>query len=157
MTLLQQSRHGVAPTNATAFRRTLLALVGIMLTAGLLSGCNSRELGGLSHQLVNNERVQRGGDYLRWDDEAADKAQRWAEQMARDYAASHSDLSAGLTSNWRYLGENVGAARSIDEAHKAFMRSSAHRDTILSARYDRVGIGIAERNGMVFVAQVFIG
>ncbi|MBV8929616.1 MAG: hypothetical protein JO152_10875, partial [Mycobacteriaceae bacterium] len=63
----------------------------------------------------------------------------------------------GISGNWTTLGENVGVGPDVDGVHRAFMNSPRHRAGILSPRYHSMGIGIAVRNGMVFIAQEFRG
>ena len=73
--------------------------------------------------------------------------------------ATGGKYAAGIggNTNWRYLAENVGWARSVGEMHSLFMASPAHRASILDGRYSRVGTGVAIRNGRYYVVQVFGG
>jgi uncharacterized protein YkwD len=140
-------------------RRTVQTglVLAIALFSLVLTGCNNAQQAALSQSLVNGSRQDQGASPLGWDETAAAKAQAWADHMAATNTLSHSTLSAGMGGGWTYLGENVGVGNSIDEVHRALMNSSSHRATILSGRYSSVGIGVAERNGKLFVAQVFKG
>jgi uncharacterized protein YkwD len=66
-------------------------------------------------------------------------------------------LTAGVETDWRVLGENVGAAGSVGDVHALFMNSAPHRRSILDGRFDRVGTGVTEAQGRYYVVQVFAG
>jgi uncharacterized protein YkwD len=147
------------PTQNRTARHTLRAslVLAIALFSLVLTGCNASQQAALSQSMVNTERERAGAAPLAWDVTAANKAQAWADNMAARNTISHSNLTDGMGDGWSYLGENVGVGNSVDEVHKALMRSSSHRATIMAGRYSSVGIGVAERNGKLFVAQVFKG
>ena len=94
---------------------------------------------------------------MAWDDNAAAKAQAWAQHLAATKSLAHSNLTDGISGNWNTLGENVGFASSVDGAHAGFMNSPKHRDAILSPSYTSVGIGAAQNGGIWYVVQVFRG
>ena len=131
-----------------------LCLIGI-ITLG--TACSPRELGGRVHGLINAERADRGIPALQWNDNAASKAQEWAESMASRRAISHSVLTDGIDGGWTSLGENVGYAGNVDQTHRGFMNSPRHAAAILNGQYKEVGIGVAERDGMFYVVEVFRG
>ena len=110
---------------------------------GVMGGPMARHLVKAGHELAGYNR-------------SPAKAQAWAEQMARTGQVSHSNLRDGAP-GFRYLGENVGWARSVGEMHSLFMASSSHRATIVSGRYTKVGTGVAIVNGRYYVVQVFGG
>ena len=84
-----------------------------------------------------------------------DKAQSWAQYLARIGYLKHSNLSSGVPSNWRALAENVGYGSRIGTVHTAFMRSSGHRANILG-NYTHVGTGVAKNGDRVYVVHVFM-
>lgn len=133
---------------------TTLCLLGLVTTA---AGCKPNQFSGRAHALINNERAKRGLGALEWDENAADKAQAWAQKLAASRSLSHSRLTDGIDGNWTVLGENVGFARSVDDTHVGFMNSPKHRDAILNGSYTSVGVGIAENRGLVYVVEVFRG
>lgn len=139
------------------FRIVTLVAVALMVLVGATTGCTPRELGGRSQGLANHERARRGLGELAWDQNAADKAQAWAEKLAASRTLQHSRLTEGITGNWKVLGENVGFARSVDDTHIGFMNSPKHRDAILNGEFTAVGVGVAEARGVVYVVQVFRG
>jgi len=147
----------VATRRRSSYRLVALMTVCLLGVTAFATGCTSRELGGRSHALINAERARRGLPELAWDDNAADKAQAWAERLAASRSLAHSRLADGIDAGWQVLGENVGFARSVDEAHTGFMNSPKHRDAILNGSYTSVGVGIAESGGLLYVVQVFRG
>ena len=140
----------------SSFRVVTLALLCIL---GLISstGCLSREQAGRSLTLVNTERARRGLPELGWDENAAIKAQAWAERLAATRTLQHSRLTDGIFGTWNALGENVGFARTVDETHVGFMNSPRHRDAILNGQFSAMGVGVASNGGLTFVVQVFRG
>jgi uncharacterized protein YkwD len=53
-------------------------------------------------------------------------------------------------------GENVAHALDVARAHRALWASPSHRENLLQARFDRIGIGIAlDPDGSIWVCEVF--
>jgi len=53
-------------------------------------------------------------------------------------------------------GENVAHALDVSRAHRALWASPSHRENLLQARFDKIGIGIAEdADGSIWVCEVF--
>jgi uncharacterized protein YkwD len=60
--------------------------------------------------------------------------------------------------NWSRWGENVGMTSSpLFTLQSAFMRSAEHRRNILDRRFARVGIGVAQVDGISWVTVIFYG
>lgn len=138
-------------------RRSAVPLAALVAIAVLAAGCTRNPEAHESSVLVNNERRNRGIPELFINEELTDKAQKWAEHMAARGAVSHSNLRAGLSPGWRYVGENVGWARSVGEMHSLFMASSPHRSAMLDSRYSSYGVGVAVVNGRYYTVHVFAG
>lgn len=152
------NRHRTSPAVVRRNRSAAVLLVLAAVLGGLVStGCTVKELGIRSLVLANQERARQGVSPLYWDDESAAKAEAWATQMANTGGVSHSEITDGISSDWRVLGENVGMGNSIEQIHSAFMRSPSHRGALLAGKYRFVGVGVAERDGRIYVAQVFRG
>lgn len=57
---------------------------------------------------------------------------------------------------FRGAGENIAHHATVEKAQAAFMTSQGHRRNILSAVWEKVGIGICyDRNGYIFATQLF--
>jgi uncharacterized protein YkwD len=138
-------------------RALVLPLAAALVLALVGASCTRNGAAFESFQRINSEREGRGLRALTLDQTLINKAQSWVDQMAASGRVSHSVLTQGAGSGWSVLGENVGQARSIGEAHALFMNSPAHRGAILDGRYNRVGTGVTERGGRYYVVQVFAG
>jgi len=112
---------------------------------------------------VNAERKAQGIPALAWDDALAVAARSHAAEMARRNSVAHvlpdepslpaRATRAGVRFSW--LSENVVSAGTVDNAHAQFVKSPAHRANILDPDMDRIGIGVAQRGGQVFVVEDF--
>lgn len=115
-------------------------------------------------------RAETGGAAapLRWNQAAAEVAERHAEEMAREHTLSHASADgpdpgtrltrAGVA--WEKAGENVGMAASLEQVEAMFMAEPRfernHRGNILDRGYTEVGIGVARAaDGLYFVAEDF--
>jgi len=137
-------------------RRAALALLGL----GLLSStaaCRTDRPQLEDFYYLNQERVTSRVGMTSWDDALAAKAQAWAQHMADTGTLAHSTLTDGVPGGWNHLGENVGTGPAVGDVHDGFMNSTPHRTTMLSGQYSKVGVGVAERDGNVWVAEVYEG
>jgi uncharacterized protein YkwD len=144
-------------TRVRPLARVVMALMGIGLIVGLAGGCTKDQQPLESLFYVNKARENAKIPGLHWSDQLAAKAQAWAQRMASADQLAHSNLTDGVGGGWSHLGENVGCGGSVHDVHVGFMNSAMHRADILGREYDSVGIGVAERSGKVYVAQVFEG
>ena len=106
-------------------------------------------------QLVNQERVSRGLAPYAWNSRLAVASQRHAEDMVQQDYFSHTSLDgrdftdraddAGYDGSPR--GENIAAGQGSAEAvMNAWMNSTGHRNNILAAGSNEIGIGLSERH-----------
>ena len=107
--------------------------------------------------LINETRAAHGLDWLTPDRELQIIANRQAAAMADSGYAFHSwNLGDQLSWGWWAWAENVGVGPSVGWLHGAFMDSWSHARTILSPRYNYVGVGVAYgSDGRVYISQVF--
>jgi uncharacterized protein YkwD len=120
----------------------------------LLVGCTPEQQAVLDQ--INAQRAQSGLSGLLPSPDAMNKAQAWADQLARNGRLSHSTLSSGMPEGWTKLGENVGRGPSIDAVFQGFLQSPAHRANLVDAAYNWGGTGVAvAADGTVYVVQVF--
>ena len=69
---------------------------------------------------------------------------------------SFADRLVGVVMGGTFVGENVTLARSVVQAHSAFVASGAHLRNILEPRFRRVGIGVAGAGELeLFVTEDF--
>lgn len=116
--------------------------------------------------LLNQDRAAQGLPALKVNSQLTSLAERYAQDMINRNYFSHYNpegqspfdrmTAAGI--QYGYAGENIAIDYSVAGAESAFMNSQGHRDNILSANYNQVGIGIAySSNGSLYEVQDFIG
>ncbi len=141
-----------------------LLLVGVLFTGLPVDTTEARPRGSTYsteqvrvRQLVNQARSNHRRRNLAMSKTFADRATLWARELARCRCLKHRRAPYGAPRGWYAAAENVGRGRSLARIHRAFMRSSAHRATILNARYTHIGTGVARAaNGEIFVVQAFM-
>jgi uncharacterized protein YkwD len=115
---------------------------------------------GLAHDLfvrVNDERAARGAPPLTWHPGLAATAERWSEHMISTGTFEHSSEAFREHPDFHGTGENILMGHtSSDDAHVGWMESEGHREAILLADFDAVGIGVVCRDdGRMWATQVF--
>lgn len=114
---------------------------------------------------LNRDREQHGLPPLRVHQGLTQVAREHSRRMADANQLSHQfagedRVSARIAStNLRFhtSGENVGLNSSLEGVEPEFMDSPPHRANILNPKYDRVGIGVVEKDGVLWVTQDFAG
>jgi uncharacterized protein YkwD len=122
------------------------------------------------YDLVNRERSRQGLTFLSWDDQLAELARQYSEQMARGAFFDHVDpnglrvqdraFAAGMQ-KWTKIGENLFHAKDVNNfsrlAVRMWMDSDSHRANILDRSYSAAGVGIATApDGRVYVTQLYL-
>ncbi|RKO68230.1 CAP domain-containing protein [Desulfofundulus salinus] len=117
-------------------------------------------------QLVNQERVRYGLAPLKVNMELVKVARLKAKDMVEKDYFSHTSPTYGspfemmgqFGITYRYAGENLAGAPTVEIAHKSLMNSPGHRANILNADFKEIGIGVvpSPRYGKIFV-QMFTG
>jgi uncharacterized protein YkwD len=135
-------------------RRLLLVLAAaaIVLAAG---ACSPEEE--TAFRSVNALRDAHDLRWLDWNEDAHAKAVAWSAHMADEGRLSHSNLRQGMTTNPRIVGENVAYAGSVEQAMAVLEASPPHRANLLNPAFTSIGIGVVERDGRVWVTEVFVG
>ncbi len=136
-------------------RRRTAAVVAIATALALLTACLNTEQSAVLSRL-NQDRNAHGLVSLGTHGQAQQKAQRWAEELARTGTLKHSKLSDGISGCWRSIGENVGRGPNVASIQNAYMNSAGHRANILSNTWNGVGVGYAKRGSTTYTVQVFI-
>lgn len=155
-TLAPQPHSPAAPAAGRTRKGRLGFLVVLLTGAVLLAACGMNADQQRAFDLVNQSRSSSRVATLHHDETAKNKAQAWAEHLARQGKLSHSNLASGMDDGWKALGENVGYGGSIDRVHTQFMNSSGHRQNILNAGFTHLGVGVAQGNGRTYVVHVFV-
>lgn len=137
-------------------RRHLLA-AAVLVVAASLAGCLTTEQQSVLDEL-NADRQAYNRRVLPANlEQAQNKAQAWAEHLARQGSLSHSVLSQGMSGvPWCGLAENVAYGSSIAAVQNQFMASSGHRNNLLGTQWDVVGVGYARSGSRHYVVQFFV-
>jgi len=147
-------------------RAALLALLPALLAVG-----SGRERAwtldsGAEHELVeriNHSRKRSGLPKLDLSTELRDAARAHAVEMAKRAQVTHRfPQEAGLRPRvaatglgFDFVAENVGRAGDAELMHEGFLRSPGHRENILEARVNAVGVGAVRVGDDLFVTENF--
>ena len=106
---------------------------------------------------INADRLGLGVLKLRLDPELSKAARKHTREMWTTDLLHHtpSDKLRRRVTNWTIIGENVGVGGTVSSLHEAFMNSQGHKDNILYRTYRSVGIGVAQKNGRMWVTVIF--
>lgn len=117
-------------------------------------------------ELVNQERQKVGLKPLKNDMRLVDISRKKSKDMIDKNYFGHTSPTYGtpfdaLKNNgvsYRYAGENLAGAPTVERAHNGLMNSPGHRANILNPNYTHVGIGIVDGGpyGKMYT-QTFIG
>ena len=143
--------------NRLALAVTTLALVLAALVTGAVTaqpaGATSTEDGVTSR--LNGARTAHGLPALTTRGDLTEVARAQAGRMAESWTLFHNPNLTTDVTGWRYVGENVGYGPDTETVHAAFMGSPGHRANILDSDYTELGVGVVERDGRVWVVEVF--
>ena len=136
----------------------LAALVAALLAVGLApaalagtdTGAESAFLG-----LLNQRRAEVGLPALTVAPDLVDVARRHSVRMADGQDLHHNPNVTSEVSGWQKVGENVGRGPAVDAVHAAFVSSPSHDANLVEPDWSEVGIGVEERDGRLWVTQVF--
>jgi uncharacterized protein YkwD len=153
----------------TTFSKTLLLIVIVLMVGGVFSWTSAvaqPKIDAAEQQLfqaINRERAVQKLPPLKWDDGLAGAARQHAGIMAEQKTISHTFAGepslpsratrAGVRFIW--LSENVASGPTAENISQQWMQSPNHRANILDTDMDTIGIGTAERNGVVFAVADF--
>jgi uncharacterized protein YkwD len=106
---------------------------------------------------INALRQSQGLNALIEDGNLDNIAQDWAVHMAADGAISHrTSLAAGVTADWKRLGENVGFGPGVSSLMEAFIASPHHYENLVDPRFTRIGVGTVNVDGLLYTAHEFM-
>lgn len=116
--------------------------------------------------LINQERAKNGLPALEVEPKLVETARLKSRDMIEagyfgHYSPTYGspfDMMRAAGVEYRYAGENLAGAGTVELAHQALMASPGHRANILNPRFTHVGIGIVDGGpyGKMFT-QHFVG
>lgn len=120
-------------------------------------------------ELINRKRAENGLQPLVWSERVAQVARLHSRNMASYNFFSHVgidgkrvDSRANSTGvSWRSIGENIaynrGFGSPVERVVEQWMRSTSHRQNLLSGGWKESGVGITlTSDGKYYFTQVFI-
>ena len=134
---------------------------GAALPAAAPAGAQSGPWGGAGEQefvrLINDLRASQGLATLTVDLELTFQARIWSTTMRDRGDIFHSsDLGAGISANWKKLGENVGVGGTVQALFDAFVASPTHYANLVDPDYRSIGIGVVWDGSRMFTAHRFM-
>ena len=125
------------------------AILALALPAAASSGA------GALLSLLNEARAEARRPPLRHAPDLAAVATKHSEGMARSGTLRHNAALDRQVDRGQAIAENVAYSSSVEGLHRVLMRSAEHRESMLSTRYDEVGVGLAGSGERLWVTQVF--
>jgi uncharacterized protein YkwD len=125
---------------------------GLLSPAGAATTTTSREAALLDK--ISEARADHGLAPLRLDADLSDHARRHSATMAVHDRLFHT-VDFGVVCCWSAIAENIAYDATVTAAHRAFMGSLEHRANILDPGMRRVGVGVVESAGVLWVTEVF--
>ena len=143
--------------------RVIVAIACFIFVAAIPAQCAPTQREQQLLDLVNREREKEGLSRLEWNDQLAQAALAHSRLLAENRDLSHQfpgeaplqERVGATTLRFNAVAENVAAAPGVDVAHKGLMASPGHRENILHADYNAIGIAIVERDHELYVTQDF--
>jgi uncharacterized protein YkwD len=139
----------------------ILAVVVAVLVAGASSSVHASVLPPrvrMQH-LLNQTRRSHGLPVLRLNAYVSYRAWLHSRAMARRNTLFHSGNLYDAVRRYRpsAWGENVAISGSLRRVRTLWMRSAGHRAIVLNPRYRRIGIGVLNARGGLWVTAIFYG
>jgi hypothetical protein len=105
--------------------------------------------------MVNQSRANAGLEPLDYASDLSAIAAERASIMAKSGSLTHTPDIGGRACCWTWIAENVAYAGSVQSLHEVLMNSAPHRDNILYADADDVGIAVVRGGGSLWAAEIF--
>lgn len=113
-------------------------------------------------RLVNNERAKAGLPAYTTVQSLTSAADQRAKEITTNFSHTRPNGSSFFTALRQYgvpfraAGENIAyGQKTPEQVVSTWMRSPGHKRNILSSRFKKIGIGIADKNGRYYWTQIF--
>lgn len=114
--------------------------------------------------LVNQERGNKGLSKLTKDSNLENAANKRATELVSTFSHTRPDGSSCFTVyedfsiSYGYKAENIAEGqRTPEEVVNAWINSEGHRKNILNENYSKLGVGVYEKDGIIYWTQLFGG
>ena len=117
-------------------------------------------------KLVNQERAKEGLPELMMFPRLSKAANIRVDEITEKFSRTHerpdgrssSTIITDLNIRWNAYGENIAYGyRSPQEVVRGWMNSDGHRKNILNSNFKYIGVGVTEKNGVLYWTQEFLG
>jgi hypothetical protein len=140
-----------------------VAVVLFGLTADVLARDREPSWEARMIEQVNRERDRVGLPPLRHERRLGEAAAEHTRRMAEAGTLSHQlrgepPLRARIAATglrFNTVGENVGYSTDVEDLHPNLMDSRAHRENVLSPKYNAIGVAIERAGNRYYVTQNF--
>jgi uncharacterized protein YkwD len=139
----------------------ILVVVVAVLVAGASSSVHASVLPPRVKmlRLLNQTRRSHGLPIFRLNASVSYRASLHSKAMARRNGLFHTvnlydAVRAYRPSAW---GENVAMGGSLRRVRTLWMRSAGHRANVVNPRYRRIGVGVVNARGALWVTTIFYG
>ena len=107
---------------------------------------------------INALRAQVGVGALSESSALDSIAAGWTVHLESVGTLSHNpNLAASAPSNWRVLGENVGAGPNVADLQQAFTNSPEHYANMVNSSYNQVGVAVQiDSRGVMWVTEDYM-
>ena len=118
------------------------------------------------YALINEERINRNLKPLEYKFEMQEAVDIRAKEASTQFAHTRPDGTdfasvLGINIEYEVAGENLLLIdKPIADAEvivDTWMHSKGHMENILAERYYETAIGVCEKDGVIYIAQLFIG
>jgi uncharacterized protein YkwD len=114
-------------------------------------------------ELVNQDRTRSGLARLEWSDGIAQAARAHSKLLMEHQTVSHQfpgepalfERLGALRLRFDAAAENAAAGNGVRANHDNLMRSPGHRANLLSREFNAIGIGILERDDVLYITENF--
>lgn len=143
--------------------RSFLIFALAISSVFLASAQSQPDAAGQLLMLANQSRAQAGLPPLAWDGPLATAAMKHCERMSVEGPLAHQypgelDLSerASLSgAHFNLIAENIALGQSPAQIHNDWMHSPGHRENLLNAQVDHIGIAVIARHGNLYAVEDF--
>jgi uncharacterized protein YkwD len=145
----------------TRRRLPILVVVVAVLVAGASSSVHASVLSPRVKMLhlLNQTRRSHGLPVFRLNATVSYRAWLHSKAMARRDRLFHTGNLYDTVRRYRpsAWGENVAYAGGLQRVRTLWMQSAGHRANVLRSRYRRIGVGVVNARGVLWVTTIFYG
>ena len=162
---LTRWQTGIITPLAAFFLVLAVLLPGSFMDGTAVAAVNATAEEARMVELVNQARNDAGLPALYIEQQLTDFARSYSSEMIQYNFFGHvSPVSGNLQqriaargiTGWTLAGENIAKAPNVDVAFQALMNSASHRENILRADFNCIGVGVVRGSDGLYITQEFM-